>query len=78
MRKPPKRKPGKRPYANVGRDLHVRAAITVLEGLGMQPTRNAESATRISGCDVISEVLIEFKRALSYQAIAKIWNDRVR
>lgn len=77
-RKPPKRKPGKRPYVNVGRDLHVRAAITVLSGLGMQPIRNAASATRISGCDVVVEVLIEFKQALSYQAIAKIWNDRVR
>jgi len=78
VRKPPKRKPGKRPYVNVGRDLHVRAAITVLSGLGMQPTRNAASATRTSGCDVVAEVLVEFKRALSYEAIAKIWNDRVR
>ena len=75
-RKQPKRKPGKRPYANVGRDIHVRAAITVLEGLGLRPTRNAESAQRESACDAVAEVLAEFRQALSYEAIAKVWNDR--
>lgn len=74
-RKRPKRKPGKRPYANVGRDIHIRTAITVLEGLGLQPTRNVESARRESACDVVAAVLTEYGHSLSYQAIATIWTD---
>lgn len=76
IRKQPKRKPGKRSYANVGRDLHIRAAIIVLKKFGLNPTRNAASASRTSACDVVAEVLAEFKQALSYQAIARVWNDR--
>ena len=74
-RKQPKRKPGKRPYTNVGRDIHIRAAIVVLEGLGLRPTRNAESAQRESACDAVAEVLAEYRQALSYEAIAKVRND---
>ena len=74
-RKPPKRKPGKRPYANVGRDIHIRTAITILEGLGLQPTRNVESTRRESACDVVAAVLAEHGHSLSYQAIATIWTD---
>ena len=74
-RKRPKRKPGKRPYANVGRDIHIRAAITVLQGLGLRPTRNAESNKQESACDVVTAVLTEHGHSLSYQAVSTIWTD---
>ena len=69
----PKRPRGLRPHVSQGRDLQICFAVFILQSLGMFATRNDASEPN-SACDVVSEVLVEYRIGRSYHAVRKIWD----
>ena len=68
------RQHGPSKYSNIGRDLHIAWAIYILELQGIKPTRNDASNSTNSGCDIVSEVLVNrIGISLSYEGVRNIW-----
>ena len=72
--KPPARR-GQHINANYFRDNAICTAITKLKDLGFNPYRG-KSSPRTSASDVVVDALAECGQSVSYDAVAKIWENQ--
>ncbi|MFC0200151.1 hypothetical protein [Paracoccus rhizosphaerae] len=72
--KPPARR-GQHPNVNFSRDSAICTAIKRLKSLGFKAYRN-KASPNISACDVVAEALGKCGQSLSYDGVARIWENQ--
>lgn len=66
--------PGRSKHDHSNRNAVIRDAVRIAEEYGLLPTRSDASQ---SGCDLVSELLIEnFNIPLGYGGVKSVWNNR--
>lgn len=70
------KKSGRKKYTNISRNYIIRDAVRIAVENGLTTTRNDTSDPH-SGCDLVSELLLEnFNIVLGYEAVKTVWNNR--
>ena len=74
-RTPPRKSPGAPPTTTPRNHLIVKALKILRDECGLTLTRNDASKV-VSACDVVVEVLAEYKVSLSCKTVAEIWSKQ--